>query len=390
MQYRQDKRNGKQLSILGFGCMRFPANKAKTEQLLLKAVERGINYFDTAYLYPGSEEILGEVFEGHGLREKVNIATKLPQVAVDTPEDFDRFFEIQKRRLRTGYIDYYLLHNISDFGQWEKLCKLGIEKWIAAKKSSGEIKQIGFSYHGSFDDFEKLVDSYDWDFVQIQYNYINSNYQAGVDGLRKAAGKSLPVFIMEPLLGGKLANLPKDAIEVLHKAKPGSTAVSWAFNWLWNDPDITLLLSGMNENSQLDENLALAEAALPNSFSNAQLQTIQDIKDIFNRSFKVPCTGCNYCMPCPKKINIPACFAAYNESYALSFGAGIYAYMMSAGAMGEFPHYASDCVNCGKCAKQCPQRIEIPKQLKNVRRRLQLPGIKKIMPFASKLMARGK
>jgi len=373
--------------------MRFPKSKRridkiKTEELLLKAVECGINYYDTAYWYYGSEETLGEIFEKHGLREKINIATKLPQVACKVPADFDKFFDIQKKRLRTGYIDYYLMHNISSYGQWEKLCELGIENWIANKKKSGEILQIGFSFHGSHDDFVKMLDAYDWDFTMIQYNYININYQAGALGLRKAASKGIPVFIMEPLLGGRLANLPKNANDILQKAKPGSTAVSWALNWLWNDPDITLLLSGMSEQTQLEENAALAEVALPNSFSDAQLQAIQDVKAEFNKSYKIPCTGCNYCMPCSKKINIPACFEAYNTSYAINRRRGMFGYLTSVGALAEFPRYASDCSSCGKCISECPQNIDIPKELKNVKRRLQIPGIKIIAKLIGKRMTR--
>ena len=363
-------------------------DKVKTEALLLKAYERGINYFDTAYWYSGSEEAVGEIFEKLGIREKINLATKLPQVACHVTADFDKYFEIQKKRLRTGYIDYYMMHNISDFAQWEKLCKLGIEDWILNKKKSGEILQVGFSFHGSHGDFLKMLDAYDWDFTLIQYNYINTNYQAGLAGLRKAASKGIPVFIMEPLLGGKLASLPKAAVKIMQEAKPGSTPVSWALNWLWDDPDITLLLSGMSDDKQLEENLALADVALPNSFSEAHFQTIQSVKEVFNQSYKIPCTGCNYCMPCPMKINIPACFEAYNTSYATNIAKGMFWYLTSSGGMSESPHYASDCSGCGKCVSECPQNIDIPKELKNVRRRLHFPGMKKIVSLASKRMTK--
>ena len=393
LQYREDKRSGKQLSILGFGCMRFPTSrgridKVKTEALLLKAFERGVNYYDTAYWYDGSEEVVGEIFEKHGIREKVNLATKLPQVACKVPADFDKYFDIQKKRLRTGYIDYYLMHNISDFAQWERLRELGIEDWIQNKKKSGEILQIGFSFHGPHDDFVKMLEAYDWEFTLIQYNYINTNYQAGASGLRKAASKGVPVFIMEPLLGGRLANLSKIATDILQEAKPGSTSVSWALNWLWNDPDITLLLSGMSDDEQLEENLALAEVALPNSFSDAHLQTIQEVKKVFNMSYKIPCTGCNYCMPCTKKINIPACFEAYNASYATTRRKGMFWYLTSVGVLAGTPRYASDCSNCGKCISECPQNINIPKELKNVKRRLQPPGMKKIVQIVGKSMTK--
>lgn len=391
MQYREDKKSGNKLSALGFGCMRLPGgmgriDKKKTEELLMRAYKSGVNYYDTAYLYNGSEEAVGEIFEKNGIREKIYLATKLPQSLCKKPEDFDWFFDIQKQRLRTGYIDYYLLHNITDFGQWEKLCQLGIREWVEKKKSSGEIRQIGFSFHGPCVDFKKLINNYDWDFVQIQYNYINTHYQAGVDGLHYAAARDIPVFIMEPLLGGKLANLPKEAGDIMKKADPGSTAVEWALRWLWNQPEVTLLLSGMNEEFQLDENVRLAETALPGSMTPAQEHTIQDVRVVFNMNYKIPCTGCNYCMPCPQKINIPACFEAYNASYAVSRWTGLQQYMLSSGIMSDAPHFASDCLDCGKCEKHCPQQIEICRQLKKVRRRLQVPGVKTVMPLAQKIM----
>jgi predicted aldo/keto reductase-like oxidoreductase len=388
-----DKRGGNKLSALGFGCMRLPGgmgriDREKTEQLLLKAYESGVNYYDTAYLYPGSEEALGEILEKHGLREKVFIATKLPQAMCREKADFDRFFGIQKQRLRTGYFDYYLMHNITDFVQWEKLCALGIKEWISLKKKSGEIKQIGFSFHGPHADFIKTLDAYDWDFVQIQYNYINTHYQAGTEGLRYAAGKGVSVFIMEPLLGGKLAKLPKEAETILQKAKSGSTPAEWALRFVWNESGVTLLLSGMNQMSQLEENTAICGNALPGSFTESDQKTIDDIKTVFNKSYRIPCTGCNYCMPCPKKINIPACFESYNTSFALGLGAGLYNYMVSVGFLGSIPHYASDCAQCGACESKCPQNIKIQKQLKTLRRRLELPGMKLVRPLVRKMMAK--
>ena len=393
MQYRNDKKSGNRLSALGFGCMRLPGgmvriDRDKTEKLLLEAYNKGVNYFDTAYLYPGSEEALGEILEKHGLREKIYIATKLPQAMCGTASDFDRFFDIQKQRLRTGFIDYYLLHNITDFAQWEKLCQLGIREWISAKKASGELRQIGFSFHGAYGDFIKTLDAYDWDFVQIQYNYINTNYQAGTEGLRYAAGKGIPVIIMEPLLGGKLANLPREAEDILQKAGPGSTAAGWALRFVWNEGGVTVLLSGMNSHAQLEENLALAESSLPGCFSEAEQKTIEEVKTVFKKNTKIPCTGCNYCMPCPQKINIPACFEAYNSSFSLGFGSGMNQYMVSIGFLGDVPHYAGDCLECGKCESHCPQHIEIRKQLKAVRRRLEFPGIKFLRLLARKVMGK--
>ena len=225
---------------------------------------------------------------------------------------------------------------------------MGIEEWIAAKKQSGEIKQIGFSFHGSYAEFEKLVDAYDWDFTQIQYNYVNVNYQAGQKGLLYAAGKGVPVFIMEPLLGGKLA----------------SKGVPLALGWIWDQPSVTLLLSGMNAPEQVAENLSICETALPGSFTEREKQAVSDIVAAFNKSYKIPCTGCGYCMPCPRMINIPACFEAYNNSYAISRIEGIKQYIVSVGAMSEKPRFANDCIKCGACEKRCPQSIEIRKKLK--------------------------
>ncbi|MCL1874358.1 MAG: aldo/keto reductase [Clostridiales bacterium] len=393
MQYREDKRSGAKLSALGFGCMRFPGalgriDKEKTEALLLKAFESGINYYDTAFMYSGSEETVGEIFERHGIREKVYIATKLPHAMCNKTSGFDRFFKEQKKRLRTNYIDYYMMHNITDFEQWERLCKLGIEEWIAAKKANGEIKQIGFSFHGPYLEFVKILDNYEWDFTLVQYNYINTNYQAGTMGIQYAAQKGLSVFTMEPLLGGKLANLSQEALDVFQQEQPGSTAAGWALRFVWNEPDVVLLLSGMNEISQLEENLSLVETALPRSLTDPEKQAILTVRSVFKKSYKIPCTGCNYCMPCPQKINIPACFETYNASYQIKRGAATNAYIVTTGALGELPHYASDCTACGKCISQCPQQIEIPAQLKSVRRRLQFPGMKALMPLVSKMMAR--
>lgn len=390
MQYRDDKRSGNQLSILGFGCMRLPTNKAKAEALLLGAYEAGVNYYDTAYLYPGNEELIGQIFEKNNLRDKLHIATKLPQSMCHTYEDFDKYFNIQKKRLRTNYIDYYLMHNISDFKQWEHLVNIGIEDWIAAKKACGEIRKVGFSYHGSQTDFFSTTDAYDWDFVQIQYNYINIHYQAGVEGLRHAAGKGLPVIIMEPLLGGKLANgLPNEAINIMRKANPGATPASWGFRWLWNQPEVTVVLSGMNEQPQLEENLHISASAQPGMFGRKEEEVIDNVIDAFSASYKVRCTGCNYCMPCPQNINIPACFGSYNTSYAISWMTGEMQYLNATGLIGDSPRLASDCIGCGKCEAKCPQKIEIRKQLKSVKRRFEIPGIKLIARAVRRIM-RGK
>lgn len=392
MQYRKDTKGGAELSILGFGCMRLPGglgriDRRKSEELLLEAFRRGVNYYDTAWLYPGSEEAIGEIFAQNGIREKLHIATKLPHIMCRTQADFDRYFADHQKRLRSEYLDYYLIHNVSSLQQWRDLQNIGIEDWIARRKARGEIRRIGFSYHGSEADFLALLDAYDWDFVQIQYNYINTHYQAGEAGLRRAAEKGLPVIIMEPLLGGKLATgLPKTATEAMKAAKPDSTPVAWALDWLWNQPEVTVVLSGMSTKEQLEENLLLAEKARPGMFGASEEQVIARTLEAFNASYKVRCTGCNYCMPCPQNINIPACFTAYNASYAMGRLAGETQYLNATGIIGDYGRMASDCIGCGKCEKHCPQGIAIREELRNVKRRLEFPGIKIVGRLARTIM----
>lgn len=378
MQYRIDPRSGKQLSALGFGCMRFPQTALgridadATEALVLDAVRRGINYFDTAYLYRGSEEVLGSIIDKNGLREEVLIATKLPHSSCTSLDDCDRYFATELERLRTDRIDYYLIHNIMSFEQWQRLVSMGIEDWIAEKKRTGAVDRMGFSFHGSQGDFLRMLDAYDWDFCQIQYNYLNENYQAGRVGLEAAASRGLPVIVMEPLLGGKLANgLPQAAVQALESADPSASSAAWALRWVWNHPEVTVLLSGMNDLRQIEENCAVAERALPGSMSERDHAAIAAAVDIVSESYRVPCTGCNYCMPCPKGINIPALFSVYNTSFMTGRFRGIYQYVIASGGAGDDPRLASDCTACGACVKKCPQRIDVTASLGEVRSRLQ-------------------
>jgi len=379
MQYRTDEKSGNKLSILGFGCMRFPRNLAmqidikKTERLIMKAIENGVNYFDCAYIYGGSEETLGTILDKNNVRDKVYIATKLPLMKCNAYEDFDKLLETQLQKLRTGYIDYYLMHNLSDMALWKELCGIGIEKWISEKKASGQIKQVGFSFHGMQKEFMALLDAYNWDFVQIQYNYVNINYQAGLGGLQKAAGMGMPVIVMEPLLGGKLANgLPKKAKELFSSVNANLTPAAWALRWLWNQKAVTVVLSGMNDDAQLDENLKTAVDSLPDMFTEKETDVFSFVAEAFNTFYKVPCTGCNYCMPCPKNVNIPGCFAAYNMSYAVGMISAVQLYATSTGGFSPQKNYsASQCVKCGACEKQCPQHIEISNELEKVKKRME-------------------
>jgi predicted aldo/keto reductase-like oxidoreductase len=376
MEYRLDKKSGNRLSILGFGCMRFPKalggiDARKTEELIMAAIEGGVNYFDTAWIYPGSEEILGKILEKHGVRDRVFIATKLPVVFLKGPADFDKYFNQELERLRTTYIDYYLMHMLTDLELWEKLKSWGIAAWIAGKKEAGQIRQIGFSFHGSRDEFLKILDDYPWEFCQIQYNYSDENFQAGVTGLKKAAEK-MPVVIMEPLLGGKLAGgLPKEAVEMFRRARPEWSPAAWALQWVWNQGEVTLLLSGMNEAAQLAENLALADTAKPGMLEGEDEAVYRRVLELMNRSYRIRCTGCNYCMPCPRGVNIPGCFSAYNMSFSIGFVAGMQQFVTSTAVTSERSASPGLCVKCGVCEGHCPQHLPIIKGLEQVRRRME-------------------
>lgn len=378
MKYRKDDRSGNLLSVLGYGCMRFPRtlgriDMAKSEQLILEAVDKGINYFDTAYIYMGSEEVLGTILHKHQLRTKVFVATKLPHGRCRTYEDFDQLLHEQLTHLKTDYIDYYLIHNIGDLKSWERLTALGIEAWIKQQKEKGTIRQIGFSFHGPQAEFMALLAAYDWDFCQIQYNYMNTNYQAGTAGLKAAAAKNIPVIIMEPLLGGKLATgVPKKALERFKEADSNASPASWGLRWLWNQPEVTVVLSGMNQKEQLDDNLKTADNAAANQFTQEHEQLFQQVTEIFEEAYKVPCTGCNYCMPCPHHVNIPGCFTAYNMCSAVGWFSGIQQYAIGANILQPAKSRgAGKCRRCGQCEKKCPQHIPIMDSLTDVKKKLE-------------------
>ena len=395
MQYRTDMKSGNELSILGFGCMRFPKNLTqidinRTEQLILKAVEHGVNYFDTAYLYNGSEDVLGQIISKNNLRSKIFLATKLPAPVCRNREDFESIFQTQLERLKTNYIDYYLMHNLGDVNVWNTLCESGIEQWIKEKKEAGQIRNIGFSFHGIHNEFLKLLDVYDWEFCQIQYNYIDENFQAGREGLKKAAAKGLPVIIMEPLLGGKLANgLPKKAVAVFKAANNSLSPAVWALRWLWNQKEVTVVLSGMNEMSQLEENINTAENVMPETLTAAEDDSIESVIKIIKASYKIPCTDCNYCMPCPHGVNIPGCFTAYNASHSVGFYTGLHKYVTSAGIFLPLKNIgARMCKECGACEKKCPRHIPIIKSLKSVARRMEPLWIRAGLSLFKKLRVR--
>lgn len=377
MKYRKDK-YGNEVSVLGYGCMRFTKKGTKldyekAEKEILEAYNNGVNYYDTAYIYPGSEELLGRVLEENKLRDKVYIATKLPHYMIKKIEDVEKTFNEELKRLRTDHVDYYLMHMLTDLKSWERLVDMGIVKWLEKKKKEGKIKQIGFSYHGNSDMFCKIIDSFDWDICLIQYNYLDENAQAGKTGLHYAAKKGIPVNIMEPLRGGRLVNgLPEKAKKLFEKYNKKMTPVEWSFKWLWNQKEILCVLSGMNSLEMVKENTKYANAAKVDSFSKEDFELIEKVVEAINEKMKVPCTGCRYCMPCPKNVDIPGTFSAYNKYYTDNMFTGLKEYFMCT-ALRKDPTSASNCIECGRCEKHCPQKIEIRKELKNARKKLENP-----------------
>ena len=369
MLYRPD-RKGRPISQLGYGCMRFTRKGSgidyeKAEREVLLAIEQGVNYFDTAYIYPGSEECLGRILAENHCREKVYIATKLPQYLLRTAAAVEKTFREELERLRTDYIDYYLMHMFTDYSQWERLQALGIEDWIARKKAEGSIRSIGFSFNGDTQMFLKILNAYDWDFCQIQYNYLDEHTQAGRVGLQAAAKKGIPVIIMEPLRGGKLVNLPEKAKKVLKNYTPAELGL----RWLWNQPEVTCVLSGMNSEEMVKENIRVASEAQPGHLTGEDLEMVETIKGIIREQEKVGCTGCRYCMPCPKGVDIPGIFHYYNLMYMEKKAPARFEFARNVGLRKE-PGFATQCVGCGLCESHCPQHLPIRQKLKEADRDL--------------------
>ncbi|MBR3756764.1 MAG: aldo/keto reductase [Firmicutes bacterium] len=389
MNYRKDK-YGNDLSILGFGCMRFPRrlgliDMKETEREILSAIKGGINYFDTAYIYPGSESALGEILEKNGLRDQVYIATKLPHYLIKTLDGLEKMFQTQLKRLRTDHIDYYLMHMLADVDTWQRLVDMGILDWLAEKQKSGQIRQVGFSYHGNSDMFCRLIDAHDWDFCQIQYNYMDEHSQAGRRGLHHAASKGIPVVIMEPLRGGKLVKrLPEAAKKIFADYPVKHSPAQWSFRWLWNQPEVTCVLSGMNSMEMLSDNMTTASSVEVGELGPAEEDMLHRVVAAINEKTKVGCTGCGYCMPCPMGVDIPGTFAAYNRLYTESKFWGFVDYAMCT-ALRKNSTAASSCIGCGKCEKHCPQAIEIREELNNVVCTMEGP-VYKVVRKAAKIL----
>ena len=380
MNYRKDK-YGNELSILGFGCMRFQRKATQIdleemEKEVLYAVSQGVNYFDTAYIYPGSEAALGKVLEKNNLRDKVYIATKLPHYLARSREAFDKLFYEELRRLRTDHVDYYLMHMMNDVKSWSRLQALGIEDWIVEKKAKGEIRQVGFSYHGNSDMFCQVVDLYDWDFCQIQYNYLDEHSQAGRKGLHYAHAKGLPVIIMEPLRGGKLVNnLPEKAKQAFAAMPQKRTPAEWGLRWLWNQKEVTVVLSGMNSMEMVAENIRTADHVRIGELGEQEMAMYASVVRAINEKMKVGCTACGYCQPCPRGVDIPGIFSIYNSYHGEHKAAAKLDYVKCT-TLRRQSTAASACIGCGKCEQHCPQGIAIRQELKNAQKTLETADYK--------------
>jgi predicted aldo/keto reductase-like oxidoreductase len=396
LQYRTVPKNGDKLSALGFGCMRLPQKRGKIDEeraigQIRYAIDHGVNYVDTAPPYHAgeSERLLGKALLG-GYREKVKLATKLSHFMLQKPEDMDKMLSMQLSKLQTDHIDYYLLHSL-DAHVWSKLQGFNVLKFLEKAKKDGKIVNMGFSFHGSRQTFKEIIGANDWTMCQMQYNFLDENLQAGTEGLQYAASKNLAVMIMEPLRGGALAGKqPKEVQQIYDGTRTGRTPAEWALRWVWNHPEVTVVLSGMNDEKQVEENIKTAENALPGSLSPEDLAVMGKVASSYRRLMKVPCTGCAYCMPCPNGVNIPSNFNIYNQYNMFDnklYTRGMYAVMLK-GILHGAPADASLCKNCGACTKKCPQHIAIPDELKTVNSSLGGLRTKVMMPIIKRMAKR--
>ncbi|MDR3287817.1 MAG: aldo/keto reductase [Peptococcaceae bacterium] len=378
MLYRNYGKTNESVSILGFGCMRLPVldgNPVKIDEkkalpMLRYAIDAGVNYVDTAYPYHGtgmesggaSEPFVAKALKD-GYRARVKLATKLPSWLIKTRSDMDAYLNRQLERLETDHIDFYLVHSLNQ-DYWPVLKAAGIHEFLDQALSDGRIRYAGFSFHDQLGLFKEIVDDYDWSFCQIQYNYLDENYQAGREGLRYAAEKGLGLAIMEPLRGGHLANLPPAIQTVMEQNAIQRTPVEWALRWVWNHPEVSVALSGMGAMEQVVENVRIAQTATASSFTAPETAVIDRVKQLFKEKTRVPCTACGYCMPCPVGINIPACFALYNDDWMHEGPPATrksrYQNLTATSAL------ASQCAACGQCESHCPQSLPIREELKQV------------------------
>lgn len=367
MEMRKMDNLGIETSLLGFGCMRFPKNadgtinEQETEKMLDKAIAEGVNYIDTAYPYHegNSEVVVGKILKKYD-RSSFYLATKLPVWLVNTVEDVDKYFEEQLSKLQTEYIDFYLLHAMNK-ERWDAMLKIGAVERLEELKAAGKIRYLGFSFHDSYEVFEEMINYKDWDFCQIQLNYIDVNEQAGIKGHDLAVSKGIPLVIMEPVKGGSLAAFSDEIMDKFHAIDPEASAASFALRWVGSRPGVKVILSGMSNMEQVEDNLKTFREF--KVLSEQEEKIIEEVKDILASRVQNGCTGCRYCMPCPAGVDIPGCFSAWNtyhvyqNYYAVNWKWEV--------EMGE-AHQAKNCVECGKCEKACPQKISIREDLKKV------------------------
>ncbi|CEQ25922.1 aldo/keto reductase [Paraclostridium sordellii] len=372
MRYREFGSTGEKISILGFGCMRFPQtdgkiNEDETLKMVRYAIDNGVNYIDTAYPYHGgeSELVVGRILKD-GYREKVNLATKLPSWNIKSREDMDKYLNEQLKKLQTNYIDFYLVHAL-DKELWDNLVKNGIFDFLDEIKRKKKVRYVGFSFHDKYEVFEKIIDDYGWDFTQIQYNYIDEDYQAGTKGLEYAYKKGLGIVIMEPLRGGKLVNnLSNDIKDIIKFANTKKSPIKWAFKFLYNKSEIGIVLSGMSTMEQVIENIKICdEEGKANSMTKDEKKIIDNLGEKFKSKIKVDCTACKYCIPCPRGVNIPGCFEALNNASMFDDVESVKINMYK--FIEENESDASMCIECGKCEAMCPQHINIIDKLKEVK-----------------------
>ncbi len=376
MQRRKFGAHNFDVSALGFGCMRLPVidnqpekiDEEKTAEMIHYAVDNGVDYVDTAFNYhrEQSEIVVGRVLKD-GYRDRVNLATKSPTWLIEKRGDFDKYLDIQLSKLQTDHIDMYLLHSLNK-DRWNSLLKAGVFTFLDQAKQDGRIRYAGFSFHDDVDTFKAIVDSYNWDFCQIQYNYMDENFQAGTEGLKYAAGKNLAVVIMEPLRGGRLVkNVPVEVQDIMNKSGKKRTPADWALRWVWNHPEVTVVLSGMGKLSEVKQNIETARTAFPDSLSLEELALLDKVKDSYRGRIQVDCTGCEYCLPCPQGISIPKLFDVYNEAYMYNTLENL---AKSYQRVIENYGNPADCAECGQCEEACPQNLSIREYLKQIKTKL--------------------
>ncbi len=375
MQYRTVPKNGDKLSILGFGAMRLPMKRrqideSRAQAQIYSAIDQGVNYVDTAWPYHNgaSETFLGKILPQNGYREKIKLATKLPHWSAKSKTDMLNILDKQLAKLQTDHIDYYLVHNLNK-DNWALAKEHSVLEFLDDALKSGKILNAGFSYHGAARDFNSIVDDYDWTFCQLQYNYLDTENQAGKAGLEYAASKNLGIIVMEPLRGGNLSKTPPKAVQkIWDESDEKKSPAEWSLRWIWDHPQVTTVLSGMNEEAHIEENIKIASSALPNAMSESDRNRVDTAAATFRQLMKAGCTGCQYCVPCPKNVNIPGCFELYNSLHTFKEKRAKFRYMvLNGGIIGGKPGMASQCIDCGVCLEKCPQNLPIPDLLKDVK-----------------------